>query len=86
MWGGRSTCSSRAYPKLGATFGQMVIASPLLCAHVLGMLVQSFGANHVLWGNGLHRVGLAAMADRSFSPPGNARPVDEAFWLETADR
>ena len=38
------------YPELGATFGQLVITSPLLCAHVLGMLVQSFGADHVLWG------------------------------------
>src|SRR2546426_11786782 len=28
----------------------MVITSPLLCGHVLGMLVQSFGADHVLWG------------------------------------
>jgi predicted TIM-barrel fold metal-dependent hydrolase len=38
------------YPELGSTFGQMVITSPLLCAHVLGMLVQSFGADRVLWG------------------------------------
>src|SRR5215813_12975639 len=28
----------------------MVITSPLLCAHVLGMLIQTFGADHVLWG------------------------------------
>jgi len=38
------------YVELGATFGQMVITSPMLCGHVLGMLVQSFGADHVLWG------------------------------------
>ncbi len=38
------------YAELGSTFGQMVITSPLLCAHVLGMLVQSLGADHVLWG------------------------------------
>ena len=38
------------YAELGSTFGQMVITSPLLCGHVLGMLVQSFGADHVLWG------------------------------------
>ena len=38
------------YAELGSTFGQMVITSPLLCAHVLGMLVQTFGADHVLWG------------------------------------
>jgi hypothetical protein len=38
------------YAELGSTFGQMVITSPLLCGHVLGMLIQSFGADHVLWG------------------------------------
>jgi len=38
------------YAELGSTFGQMVITSPLLCGHVLGMLVQAFGADHVLWG------------------------------------
>src|SRR5439155_18930968 len=37
-------------------------------------------------GNRLDLVGLAAMADRSLSSPGNARSADEAFWLETADR
>jgi hypothetical protein len=38
------------YAELGATFGQMVITSPMLCGHVLGMLIQAFGADHVLWG------------------------------------
>ena len=38
------------YAELGSTFGQMAITSPLLCGHVLGMLIQSFGADHVLWG------------------------------------
>jgi uncharacterized protein len=38
------------YAELGSTFGQMVITSPMLCGHVLGMLIQSLGADHVLWG------------------------------------
>ncbi|HXJ83144.1 MAG TPA: amidohydrolase family protein [Candidatus Methylomirabilis sp.] len=38
------------YVELGSTFGMMVITSPLLCGHVLGMLVKTFGADHVLWG------------------------------------
>jgi len=38
------------YAELGATFGQLVITSPMLCGHVLGMLLHSFGADHVLWG------------------------------------
>jgi hypothetical protein len=46
----RNANLTNIYAELGATFGQMVITSPLLCGHVLGMLVQSFGADHVLWG------------------------------------
>ncbi len=38
------------YAELGATFGQLVITSPMLCGHVLGMLIKSFGPDHVLWG------------------------------------
>ena len=38
------------YAELGATFGQMVITSPMLCGHVLGMLIATLGADHVLWG------------------------------------
>jgi len=41
---------TNVYAELGATFGQMVITSPMLCGHVLGMLIQAFGADHVLWG------------------------------------
>lgn len=38
------------YMDLGTTFGMMVITHPLLCAHVLGMIIQAFGEAHVLWG------------------------------------
>jgi uncharacterized protein len=38
------------YAELGSTFGQIVITSPMLSGHVLGMLIQSLGADHVLWG------------------------------------
>jgi uncharacterized protein len=46
----RNPSLTNIYPELGATFGQLVITSPMLCGHVLGMLIQSFGADHVLWG------------------------------------
>jgi hypothetical protein len=46
----RNPSLTNIYAELGSTFGQMVITSPLLCAHVLGMLIQTFGADHVLWG------------------------------------
>ena len=38
------------YAELGTTFGLTVITAPMLCGHILGMLVQSLGADHVLWG------------------------------------
>jgi predicted TIM-barrel fold metal-dependent hydrolase len=38
------------YMELGGTFGIMVVTSPLLCCHVLGMIIDAFGADHVLWG------------------------------------
>jgi len=35
---------------MGSTFALMVSSSPLLAAHVLGMIIDAFGAGHVLWG------------------------------------
>src|SRR5438093_11673534 len=36
--------------EMGSTFALMVSASPLLAAHVLGMIIDAFGPDHVLWG------------------------------------
>lgn len=41
---------SNVYMELGATFGMTAITMPLLTAHMLGMMIASFGADHVLWG------------------------------------
>lgn len=41
---------TNVYAELGSTFGITAITAPELCAHVLGMLVEAFGADHVLWG------------------------------------
>ena len=38
------------YMELGSTFGQLVTTNPRACAHVLGQLIDAFGADHVLWG------------------------------------
>ena len=38
------------YMELGSTFGQLATTNPTACAHVLGQLVDAFGAEHVLWG------------------------------------
>jgi len=38
------------YMELGSTFGQLATTNPTACAHLLGQLVDAFGADHVLWG------------------------------------
>jgi predicted TIM-barrel fold metal-dependent hydrolase len=38
------------YMELGGTFGQLVSMHPEVCAHLLGQLLQAFGADHVVWG------------------------------------
>ena len=41
---------SNIYMELGSTFAQLVTTHPLICAHLLGQLIRSFGVDHVLWG------------------------------------
>jgi predicted TIM-barrel fold metal-dependent hydrolase len=41
---------TNVYMELGTSFGTMVISQPMLAAHVLGMIIQAYGADHVLWG------------------------------------
>jgi uncharacterized protein len=38
------------YMELGSTFGQLVTTNPTACAHLLGQIIDAFGADHVLWG------------------------------------
>jgi len=41
---------SNIYMELGSTFGQLASSAPLLCAHLLGEIIEAFGVDHVLWG------------------------------------
>jgi hypothetical protein len=41
---------SNIYMELGSTFGQLVTTHPIVCAHLLGQIIQTFGVDHVLWG------------------------------------
>ncbi|MBH0200767.1 MAG: amidohydrolase family protein [Nitrospira sp.] len=41
---------SNIYMELGSTFAQLVMTYPLICAHLLGQIIRSFGMDHVLWG------------------------------------
>ncbi len=38
------------YMELGSTFGQLVTTDPTACAHLLGQIIDAFGADHLLWG------------------------------------
>ena len=38
------------YMELGSTFGQLATTNPTACAHLVGQIVDAFGADHVLWG------------------------------------
>ena len=41
---------TNVYMDLGTTFGMTVITSPLLCAYMLGEMIDAFGEDHILWG------------------------------------
>jgi predicted TIM-barrel fold metal-dependent hydrolase len=38
------------YFELGSTFGQLSAALPEKCMHMLGQMIQTAGADHILWG------------------------------------
>jgi len=38
------------YMELGSTFAQLVTTHPVVCAHLLGQIINAFGVDHVLWG------------------------------------
>jgi uncharacterized protein len=41
---------SNIYMEMGSTFAMMVSSSPLPAAYVVGMIIDAFGPDHVLWG------------------------------------
>jgi predicted TIM-barrel fold metal-dependent hydrolase len=38
------------YFELGSTFHQISMANPEMCMHMLGQMMQTAGADHILWG------------------------------------
>ncbi len=46
----RNPKMKNVYMDLGTTFGMTVITQPLLCAYMLGLMIDAFGEDHVLWG------------------------------------
>ncbi len=49
-WRRKNPHMTNVYMELGSTFALMTVTSPLLCAHVLGMMLDAFGVDNVLWG------------------------------------
>ena len=46
----RNPKMTNVYMDLGTTFGMTVITQPKLCAYMLGLMIDAFGEDHVLWG------------------------------------
>jgi uncharacterized protein len=38
------------YFELGSTFNQLSMSNPVRCLHMLGQMIQTAGADHILWG------------------------------------
>jgi uncharacterized protein len=41
---------TNVYMELGTTFGMVAIANPRAAAYIVGMMIDAFGDDHVLWG------------------------------------
>jgi len=46
----RNPKMTNVYMDLGTTFGMTAITQPALCAYMLGLMIDAFGEDHVLWG------------------------------------
>jgi len=46
----RNPKMKNVYMDLGTTFGMTAITQPKLCAYMLGLMIDAFGDDHVLWG------------------------------------
>ncbi len=49
-WKKKNSGVKNIYMELGSTFALMVSTSPRMAAYVIGMIIDAFGADHVLWG------------------------------------
>lgn len=49
-WKKKNPKVKNVYMEMGSTFALMVSSHPMLAAHVLGMMIDAFGDDHILWG------------------------------------
>jgi predicted TIM-barrel fold metal-dependent hydrolase len=80
---------TNVYPELGAVFGHSVVTHPEICGHLLGQLVDGFGADHIIWGTdciwwGSPQWLIEAM--RRYKMPGNLQEEFGYADISAADR
>jgi predicted TIM-barrel fold metal-dependent hydrolase len=46
----RNPKMTNVYPEIGSFFGVLAIADPKMCMHGIGKNIQTYGADHVIWG------------------------------------
>ncbi len=49
-WKKKNPQVNNVYMEMGSTFAYMVSSSPVLAAYLMGMIIDAFGVDHVLWG------------------------------------
>src|SRR5262249_36633656 len=72
------------YMELGSTFGQLVTTRPSACAHLLGQVIDAFGADHVLWGTDSIWYGTPQWQIEAFPPLPAPRRARGAARLRAA--
>ena len=71
--------------EMGSTFALMVSSSPLLATHVLGMTLDAFGADHVLWGTDSIWWGSPQWQIERSAVSKCPTQRTKALWLEATD-
>ena len=82
----RNPKMTNVYMDLGTTFGMTVITQPLLCAYMLGLMIDAFGEDHVLWGTDSIWWGSPQWQIEAFRRLQMPEDLQKRFRLQTADR
>lgn len=80
---------NNVYPELGAVFGHSVVTHPEACGHLLGQLMDGFGAEKIIWGTDCIWWGSPQWlieAFRRFEMPENLRDQFGYAALTDADK
>lgn len=41
---------TNVYPEIGSSFATLALVNPIMCQHLIGKNIQTYGADHVIWG------------------------------------